>query len=142
MKMAIAFVVGFLFAVGLCLSGMTDTGKVRGFLDILGSWDPSLMFVMVGAIGVHALLYHLWLKKKNKTLLGGNLDVPQRKAIDPPLVVGAVLFGIGWGLAGFCPGPALVSLVSLKSDVWIFVAAMFAGMLLFDFSLGRRASKI
>lgn len=137
-----SFLAGIIFAVGLCVSGMTDTGKVQGFLDILGAWDPSLMFVMVGAIAVHALSYHFWLKKKSRPYFAEKMEIPKSSVIDKRLLIGAVIFGVGWGLAGFCPGPALVSLVSQKSEVWTFVLAMIGGMLLFDLSLGRRRSKI
>lgn len=137
-----SFFAGVIFAVGLCISGMTDTGKVQGFLDILGAWDPSLMFVMVGAIAVYALSYHFWLKKKSQPYFAEKMEIPKNSIIDKRLLIGAAIFGIGWGLAGFCPGPALVSLVSQKSEVWTFVLAMIGGMLVFDLSLGRGASKI
>ncbi len=125
-KGLVAFVAGLLFAVGLGVSGMTLPAKVIGFLDIFGDWDPSLAFVMAGAIGVHALA---------NRLLGRRVapaDVQRRSLrIDRQLLFGAVLFGLGWGLVGYCPGPALVGLVTLQTPVVIFTAAMLVGMFIF-----------
>ncbi len=123
-----AFFAGFVFALGLGISGMTLPSKVIGFLDLTGDWDPSLAFVMIGAIIVHTIAWNVWLKKKSRPLLALHFSLPELKKIDKRLIFGAVLFGIGWGLAGFCPGPALVSLVSLHQGVLIFVLAMIAGM--------------
>lgn len=125
-----SFVVGLLFALGLGISGMTSPSKVVGFLDIFGSWDPSLMFVMIGAIGVHATSY-FFIKKRSSPLLAGSWHLPSSKEITPSLIIGAILFGVGWGLAGFCPGPAVTSLATLNNRVIIFVVAMIIGMLLF-----------
>ncbi|WP_141733914.1 DUF6691 family protein [Oligoflexus tunisiensis] len=125
-----ALLVGFIFAIGLGISGMTQPQKVVGFLDLFGNWDPSLMFVMVGAIGVHFITYRL-IRKRSSPLFSRQWLVPEKKDITPALVIGAVLFGIGWGLAGFCPGPAVVSVASLGVKPLVFVGAMLAGMVLF-----------
>ena len=132
------FLVGLLFGLGLILSGMTDPSKVIGFLDIFGLWDPSLALVMGGAIAVGFFAFTL-AKKRTVNFLGGALHLPTRSQIDKPLVIGAVLFGAGWGLAGFCPGPALVSLASGQIKAAAFVVFMLAGMQLFEM-LGRRAT--
>lgn len=121
---------GALFALGLVVSGMTSPQKVVGFLDVFGAWDPSLAFVMIGAIGVHALLYRLIVKRGP---LGGiKLQVPRRREIDLRLVAGAALFGVGWGLGGVCPGPGLVGMMSGTAPFLVFVAAMLGGMTLFS----------
>jgi uncharacterized membrane protein YedE/YeeE len=125
-----AFAVGFIFAIGLGASGMTHPEKVMGFLDVFGNWDPSLMFVMIGAIGLHAFAYRL-IRKRNSPLLNGSWHVPTKKELTPALMIGSVLFGIGWGLAGYCPGPAVTSLASFQFQAWLFVAAMLVGMLIF-----------
>lgn len=125
------FAVGLLFGIGLILSGMTDPGKVIGFLDLFGAWDPSLALVMGGAILVGAVAFAL-AKKLTTTFLGGALRLPSSDVIDQPLVLGSLLFGAGWGLAGFCPGPALVSLGAGQPKAAVFVLAMLAGMLLFE----------
>jgi uncharacterized membrane protein YedE/YeeE len=125
-----AFAVGFVFAIGLGVSGMTQPEKVMGFLDVFGHWDPSLMFVMIGAIGLHAVAYRL-IRKRSSPLLSGSWHVPTKKELTPALMIGSLLFGIGWGLAGYCPGPAVTSLASFQLQAWIFVAAMLVGMLIF-----------
>lgn len=127
----IAFFAGLLFALGLALSGMTNPHKVQAFLDITGNWDPSLMFVMVGAISVYGIGYRLVRAKRGSPVLSREWHVPPRGEITPALIAGALIFGMGWGLAGYCPGPALVSVGALKSSALIFVAAMLAGMLAF-----------
>jgi uncharacterized membrane protein YedE/YeeE len=125
-----ALLSGLIFGLGLILSGMTNTAKVIGFLDIAGQWDPSLIFVMIGAIAVSFIGFKL-VYKNNHTLLGEQVTNPANTTIDKPLIIGATLFGIGWGLAGFCPGPALASLSMLK-EAGTFVAAMLFGMLIFE----------
>lgn len=125
------FLVGLLFGLGLMLSGMTDPGKVIGFLDVLGNWDPSLAFVMGGAICVGFFAFAL-AKKKTTNFLGGALQLPQNKQIDKPLILGSLLFGAGWGLAGFCPGPAVVSMSSGQIKAALFVLFMLMGMFLFE----------
>ena len=127
-----SFISGVIFAVGLGISGMTQPAKVIGFLDFAGNWDPSLAFVMIGAIAVHSVLYWM-VRSRPSPLFSSTFSVPTRVDIDPRLVGGATIFGLGWGLAGFCPGPALTSLVSGKSLVVIFVVAMIAGMYLYKF---------
>ncbi len=125
------FVVGLLFGVGLMASGMTDPGKVIGFLDLFGTWDPSLALVMGGAIAVGFFAFAL-AKKRTTTFLGGALRLPTTNQMDKPLVIGSLLFGAGWGLGGFCPGPALVSMADGQSKATLFVAAMLIGMLGFE----------
>jgi hypothetical protein len=125
------FVVGLLFGLGLMLSGMTDPGKVIGFLDLLGTWDPSLALVMGGAIMVGFFAFSV-AKKRTSTFLGGALRLPTKMDLDKKLVLGSLLFGAGWGLAGFCPGPALVSMADGQPKALIFVLAMLVGMLGFE----------
>lgn len=131
MKNIISFLVGVLFAIGLGISGMTQTHIVKGFLDIFGNWDLRLMGVMMGAIGVHAITYHFIIKRKSP-LLESKFYVPTRKDIDKRLLIGAALFGLGWGWAGVCPGPGIVNLVSGNLDIYIFISSMLAGMFLFQ----------
>ena len=125
------FVVGLLFGLGLMLSGMTDPGKVIGFLDLLGTWDPSLALVMGGAIMVGFSAFTV-AKKRTSTFLGGALRLPTNMDMDKKLMMGSLLFGAGWGLAGFCPGPALVSMADGQPKALIFVLAMLVGMLGFE----------
>lgn len=120
-------IAGFLFGGGLALSGMTRPTKVLGFLDPFGRWDPSLMFVMMGAIGVHLFAYRL-VRKRPSPLLAREFSIPTRRDIDLKLVAGSAVFGVGWGLGGYCPGPGLVSLASATSSVFVFVSFMVAGM--------------
>lgn len=124
-----AFVSGVLFAVGLVIAQMTVPDKVIAFLDLAGTWDPSLAFVMVGAICFHAAAFRL-ITRRNSPILSPQFYLPTTANIDRPLLVGATLFGVGWALGGFCPGPAITSLVSASSEVGVFVLAMLAGMLL------------
>jgi uncharacterized membrane protein YedE/YeeE len=121
---------GLLFALGLGIAGMTDPNKVVGFLDVAGAWDPSLACVMVGAIAVH-MLFVRRARGLRAPRFATAFAVPTATTLDRNLVVGAVLFGIGWGIAGYCPGPVLVSLVSLEPSALVFVAAMIAGMVLY-----------
>ncbi|MFM8757073.1 MAG: DUF6691 family protein [Limnohabitans sp.] len=125
------FVAGLLFGMGLLLSGMSDPGKVLGFLDLFGTWDPSLALVMGGAILVGVFAFAV-AKKRTTNFLGGALHLPQANPIDRRLVIGATVFGAGWGLAGFCPGPGIVSMFSGQPKAAVFVLAMVAGMLLFE----------
>jgi uncharacterized membrane protein YedE/YeeE len=137
----VALISGFLFAIGLGLAGMLNPANVRGFLDLLGEWKPALMLVMVGAIAVYGIANQMALRMKRPVfdVDWGNLPRP---GFDFPnqAKLGAVLFGVGWGLAGFCPGPAIVSLVSLNPSVMIFTASMLTGFYLF--SLYERRSKV
>jgi uncharacterized protein len=132
----VEFLVGLLFGLGLILSGMTDPGKVQGFLDLAGAWDPSLAFVMGGAVGVGLVAFAL-ARRRSTALLGGAMHLPDSRAIDRRLVTGSLVFGIGWGLAGFCPGPALVSLGAGHWQALLFTLAMLAGMVLHDFAPRR-----
>lgn len=127
-----AFVVGLLFSVGLVLGGMTQPAKVIGFLDVTGNWDPSLAMVMVGAIAVYSVAYR-WIRgRRERPLLEARFQVPTRRDLDPRLVGGAMIFGAGWGLAGYCPGPGIVSLGGGSGQAALFVGTMAAGMLLFS----------
>lgn len=119
--------VGVTFGVGLIVSGMTQPAKVVNFLDVLGPWDPSLGFVMGGAILVHFLAYRL-VPRLRKPLWGGSFGIPTRRDIDARLIGGAVLFGAGWGLGGYCPGPALTSVVAGAQSTLLFTGAMLTGM--------------
>lgn len=125
------FAVGLVFGLGLILAGMTDPGKVLAFLDLFGAWDPSLMFVMGGGIGVAIFAFAL-ARRRTSNFLGGALHLPAREDIDQRLVVGSLLFGAGWGIAGFCPGPAIVSLAAGQPKAVLFVLAMLAGMAIFE----------
>jgi uncharacterized membrane protein YedE/YeeE len=117
---------GIIFGLGLTVSSMTNPAKVIGFLDITGNWDPSLMFVMLGAIAISAPFFYL-LRNKNKPLFDSNFEIPTIKNLDKKLVLGASIFGIGWGMVGFCPGPAIASLAFLNPFSIIFVIAMVGG---------------
>ncbi|NMO18199.1 YeeE/YedE family protein [Pyxidicoccus fallax] len=130
---------GLLFALGLGIGGMTDPAKVVGFLDVAGDWDPSLAFVMAGALGTHALLRRLILRRKQPVLAPTFPSLKQAR-VDGRLVGGAALFGIGWGLAGYCPGPALTLLVTGGPTVLLFIASMLAGMGAFRWWESARAS--
>lgn len=131
MAALIALVSGLVFGLGLIAGGMTDPGKVKGFLDLAGAWDPSLGLVMAGAIAV-GLGAFAWARRRPRAWSGAPIELPASTAIDARLIGGGVLFGIGWGIAGFCPGPALVALASGSGAALLFVAAMLAGMLLHD----------
>ncbi len=130
------YLIGVLFGLGLMISGMTNPAKILAFLDLSGAWDPSLIFVMGGAVLVGLIAFYL-AKNRTQSFLGGAMHIPTRRDIDRPLLIGSAMFGLGWGLAGFCPGPALVSLGSGELKVLAFVIAMLGGMLLFDF-LGQK----
>ncbi|MCV2352686.1 YeeE/YedE family protein [Paucibacter sp. B2R-40] len=138
------FGVGLLFGLGLILAGMTDPSKVLGFLDLAGLWDPSLAFVMGGAILVSLGAFAL-AKQRSQSLLGGAMHLPTRRDIDRRLITGSLLFGAGWGLAGFCPGPAIVSLATGNPKAVVFVLAMLAGMAIFEIAenrVGKAVAKI
>jgi len=126
-----ALVCGLVFGLGLILSGMVDPGKVLGFLDLAGVWDPSLALVMGGAIAV-GLVGFGFAKRRGRSLLGLSMQLPALRAIDTKLVIGSVLFGIGWGLAGICPGPGVVAAAFGEYKAFIFLLAMCFGMVLFQ----------
>jgi uncharacterized membrane protein YedE/YeeE len=134
------FLVGLLFGLGLILAGMTDPGKVIGFLDLAGQWDPSLAFVMGGAIAVGIFAFTA-ARKRTLNFLGGAMHLPTSRDIDRRLVVGSLVFGAGWGVAGFCPGPALVSMAAGQPKAVVFVVAMLAGMAIFEVIERRRLSR-
>ena len=131
MQAFVALLTGLLFGLGLILSGMSDPSKVLGFLDLAGKWDPSLAFVMGGAIVVGAAAFRMG-AARTTSLLGAPMRVPTLRTIDRRLVLGSLTFGAGWGLAGYCPGPALASVLSGSMKPVIFVVAMVAGMILFE----------
>jgi len=126
-----ALLAGLLFGIGLMVSGMANPAKVLGFLDLAGRWDPSLAFVMVGAIVIGSIAF-LLARRRQRSLLGLPMQLPASTTITPRLVIGSALFGIGWGTAGFCPGPALVALGAGYPKAVGFVMAMVAGMLVFE----------
>jgi uncharacterized membrane protein YedE/YeeE len=129
MPLIFALLAGVIFGAGLTLSDMVNPARVLNFLDIAGSWDPTLIFVMAGGLAVTTSGYWL-IFRRGSPLFSDRFNLPTLQQIDPPLVGGAALFGIGWGLAGMCPGPALTDLVTLEPKAWLFVAAMLAGMIL------------
>lgn len=134
----VTFFAGVVFAIGLGISGMTSPAKVIGFLDVTGGWDPSLALVMGGAIGVH-ILFAQWSTKAERPLWADAFVRPKRADVDGRLIAGAALFGLGWGTAGYCPGPALVSLVGLTTSALVFCASMVAGIAVFHaFASARR----
>ena len=141
MQALASFLCGLIFGAGLMISGMTQPAKVLGFLDILGRWDPTLAFVMAGALAISSLGYAL-ARRQRQPIIAAQQFWPTRTDIDRPLVVGSVLFGIGWGLAGLCPGPALENLASLSPRVIVFVIAMIAGMSVLDLWQRRVPSAI
>ena len=128
---------GLVFGIGLILAGMTEPLKVKGFLDLAGAWDPSLALVMGGAIALGAVAFAR-ARRRDRSWTGAAIEIPANKTIDRRLVTGGVLFGIGWGIGGFCPGPALVALGSGVGSAGIFVAAMLLGMVLHDKFLSPR----
>jgi uncharacterized membrane protein YedE/YeeE len=137
MTLLAACLAGLVFGLGLIVSGMADPAKVLGFLDLAGAWDPSLALVMAGAIAVGLIAFRI-AGRRTSSLLGEEMRLPAARRIDRRLVLGSLAFGIGWGLAGFCPGPALVALGMGEGKALLFVAAMLVGMGLFEW-LERRA---
>jgi uncharacterized membrane protein YedE/YeeE len=136
----VAALAGAMFGAGLLLSGMTRPEKVLGFLDVTGRWDPTLAFVMVGAIGVHAIAYRL-IRRRPSPLLDARFHWPPAGAIDRRLLAGAAVFGAGWGLAGFCPGPGLVAAATGATSALVFAAGLLAGMLAHAAAPGPRLSQ-
>ena len=133
-----AFFAGLLFSIGLLMSGMANPEKVLGFLDLAGQWDPSLMLVMGGAIGIGLPVFAV-ARKKSHSLLGAPIALPSRRDVDKRLVLGSIAFGVGWGLAGFCPGPGLVAAGALQPGGLVFTGAMLAGMWAFHLMEQRKA---
>lgn len=131
MNVLTALFAGLLFGLGLIVSGMSDPARVIGFLDLAGKWNPSLAFVMGGALIVGLVAFRL-ARRRTMTFLGGAMHMPTLKDIDRRLVLGSAAFGAGWGIAGFCPGPALVALAAGNQKAVVFVAAMLAGMVLYE----------
>ncbi|OYO30795.1 DUF6691 family protein [Janthinobacterium sp. PC23-8] len=140
MRLLFSLLSGLVFGIGLLISGMSNPAKVLGFLDLAGNWDPSLALVMLGAILVAMPAF--WLARRRRTAwLGDAMQLPTAHAIDRRLLLGSLAFGAGWGIAGFCPGPALVSLLTGLPQAWIFAGAMLAGMLVFEVLERRRAAR-
>ncbi len=125
-----SFIAGLLFGVGLLMAGMANPGKVLAFLDLAGTWDPSLALVMVAATAV-AIGPLTWARQQSRSLLGKTMQLPTKRELDPRLIGGSLLFGVGWGLAGICPGPSVVILLTGHWQAIVFMLAMLAGMLLF-----------
>ena len=125
------YLIGVLFGFGLLISGMTNPQKILNFLDLSGLWDPSLLFVMGGAVLVGLGGFYL-LRKRSQAFFGGALHVPTRRDVSKPLLIGSMIFGVGWGIAGFCPGPAVVAVGAGQSKALVFVIAMLAGMWICD----------
>jgi uncharacterized protein len=134
-----SFVAGLLFAAGLGIAGMTQPQKIISFLDITGRWDPSLMFVMGGALAVHLISYRLITRRKSP-LFDNSFHIPNRTDIDFKLIGGSALFGIGWGLSGYCPGPAVVALTAPGTLIFAFFLSMLGGMIIFERFKGRNAN--
>ncbi|MFQ2546662.1 YeeE/YedE family protein [Aeromonas caviae] len=141
MKLLTSVFAGLLFGLGMALSGMMDPARVTGFLDLAGAWDPSLAFVMGGALAVFMPGYFLLVKPCRLSLLGEPMARVPAPVLDRRLIGGAALFGIGWGLVGICPGPALSLISSGQPMILLFIAAMVAGILLFDRGLARVLTK-
>ena len=140
MHTVVSGLVGLIFGLGLILSGMANPAKVLGFLDLAGAWDPSLALVMVGAIAVGAVGFAL-ARRRSTSWLGLVMNVPTSRIIDSRLITGSLAFGVGWGMAGFCPGPALVALGLGQPKAVVFVLAMLAGMALFELIEWARAKR-
>ena len=134
---AVAATSGLVFGLGLIAGGMTDPAKVKGFLDLSGAWDPSLAFVMAGAISVGAMAFAL-ARRRKQSWSGAPIEVPSNTVVDRRLLAGGVVFGVGWGIAGFCPGPAIVAASAGSAAALGFVAAMLVGMVVHDRWLARR----
>ena len=134
MRNLFCFAVGLTFGVGLCLSGMTAPDKVLGFLDLAGEWDPSLALVLGGAVAIGLVGFGM-ARRRGHALLGGVMDIPRRRDIDGRLIAGSLIFGVGWGLAGICPGPGIVDVGFLDPRAIVFVAAMAAAMLAYELGL-------
>jgi len=139
MRVLAALFAGLVFGIGLIVSGMADPAKVLGFLDLAGAWDPSLALVMAGAVAVGLVAFAV-AGRRTTSLLGAEMQLPTARHVDRRLVVGSLLFGAGWGIAGFCPGPGLVALGMGEFKALVFVAAMLVGMGLFEWIEARRSA--
>lgn len=137
MKNMLIFISGLVFGIGLIISGMSNPYNVIGFLDLAGNWNPSLAFVMIGAVGV-TLIFMRWVVARQKTIFNDPLHLPGTTQINKELVIGGFIFGAGWAIAGFCPGPAVVALGAGYVKALVFVVAMLAGMLLHDHGYKRK----
>ena len=126
-----AFAVGLFLGAGLIISGMTDPSKIIGFLDVAGAWDPSLAFIIGGAVLVGFIAFR-FARRRTVSFLGGAMHLPNARQIDQPLILGSLAFGVGWGLAGYCPGPAVVAFGSGQDKAVVFLVAMIAGMALYE----------
>ncbi|MGR5145788.1 DUF6691 family protein [Photobacterium alginatilyticum] len=133
----VALVSGVLFGMGMMISGMVDPHRVIGFLDITGAWDPSLMFVMGGALAVFMPIYLLVIKKRNAPVCSERFSLSNNRVIDKKLVGGAALFGLGWGIAGICPGPAVTSISGMNPSMLVFIAAMLLGMVIANLAVNK-----
>lgn len=141
-RIALAFVVGLIFALGLALSGMSNPDKVLGFLVVGPNWDPTLLFVMGGAIPFHAFVYRsIKHQKMDQPIINDHYSLPTLTQITPQLVIGATIFGIGWGIAGLCPGPGIISIGTGNSFGWIFIPSMITGMYLHRLYIKMAAAK-
>jgi uncharacterized protein len=138
MNTVIALLSGLVFGLGLIISGMTDPARILAFLDVAGAWNPSLALVMLAAIAVAAPAF-AHARRRERTLLGAQLTLPPRHAMTPGLLLGSGVFGIGWGLSGFCPGPAVVSLATGDIRIWVFVIMLAAGWVIADVAVNRAA---
>lgn len=139
MKNVLVFISGLVFGIGLIISGMSNPYNVIGFLDLAGNWNPSLAFVMIGAVGV-TLIFTRWVVARQKTIFNDPLHLPGTTQINKELVIGGFIFGAGWAIAGFCPGPAVVALGAGYVKALVFVIAMIAGMLLHDHGYKRKTT--
>ncbi|MCF5668708.1 DUF6691 family protein [Pseudomonas marginalis] len=140
MRKLTALIAGLIFGLGLYLSGMTNPAKVLGFLDLAGEWDPSLALVMLGALVVSSVFFYC-ARHRRTSLLGAPMQMPTHRTIDRRLVLGSVVFGVGWGIAGLCPGPAVALLLTGQWQVGVFVLAMGVGMWVFEGMESRRSAK-
>lgn len=140
MRKLTALIAGLIFGLGLYLSGMTNPAKVLGFLDLAGEWDPSLALVMLGALLVSSVFFY-FARLRRTSLLGAPMQMPTHRTIDRRLVLGSVVFGVGWGIAGLCPGPAVALLLTGQWQVGVFVLAMGVGMWVFEGMESRRSAK-
>jgi uncharacterized membrane protein YedE/YeeE len=139
-KYIVGLVTGLIFGFGLALSGMTQPEKVLNFLDVAGNWDPSLLFVLGGAVGVTAISFRFILRRK-KPVLDSRYYFSDETHIDRPLVIGAVLFGVGWGIGGYCPGPAVTLIAATSWELWAFLPAMLLGIFLQKFLTAKHEEK-